>query len=156
MEKNEEILEKAKNYIIEIRKRDNNKIKIYEKLVEKQIGDRLFNEYKYYFIPTKDMFDTSFYTFMTAIKELNEFISYISYNEINEKIDNMIKTLKDEYSEHKKKYTNHELDSNKQREILRRTETLYMITFYVYKRLMNMKDRHRYDIPLKLFSYLNE
>ena len=152
IETDEEILEEAKNYIIAIRKRDNDKIKIYEEWVQvPPLGTvEMLNKY---YIPNKNMFDSSFYAFLNLTKRINE---YISYNEINKKIYNMIETLRQEYVEYKKEYTNHKLDSAGQRGILRRAEALYMITFYVHRRLINKTDRHRLDIPLMLFNYLNE
>lgn len=100
--------------------------------------------YKYY-IPNKNIFDSSFYAFLNLTKRINE---YISCNEINKKIYNMIETLREEYVEYKKEYTNHKLDSARQKGILRRAEALYMITFYVHRQLINKTDRHRFLIYL--------
>ena len=74
VETDEEILEQAKNYIIEIRKRDKEKIKIEGDLIIDSQGTWV--DTRKYYNATKDMFDNSFYTFLNLTKRINGFISY--------------------------------------------------------------------------------
>ncbi len=149
LEKDEEILEKAKNYIIEIRKRDNDKIKIEkETIVDPQTDDMKSTKY---INPTKDMFDSSFYAFLTLIKKINGFISHYI---ISKKIDDLIEILREDYLKLKKQYSSNK-DAHKQKQILLNAETLYMITLYIYMKLINKKDKDRYILPSRLIDYLH-
>ena len=150
METDEEILEQAKNYIIEIRKKKKKKIKIEGDLIIDSQGTWV--DTRKYYNATKDMFDNSFYTFLNLTERINGFISY---DIINKEIDDLIKTLKEKYLKLKKEYSSN-VENNKKKKILSHAEILYMITFYIHKRLMNKTDGKRYTLPLRLIDFLHE
>lgn len=151
VETDEEILEQAKNCIIEIRKRDKDKIKIEgDVIIDPQTGTWI--DTKKYYNPTKDMFDSSFYAFLDLTKKINGFFSY---DVINKQINNLIKILKEDYSEFKKEYSSY-VDYDMQKRMLSRAEALYMLTYYIHRKLMNKNNTNGKKLPLILISFIRE
>lgn len=149
VETDEEILEKARDYIVEIRKRDKEKIKIEGDLIIDSQGTWV--DTNKYYNPIKDMFDNSFYAFLKLTKTINGFISHYT---INEKINDLIKILKENYLKLKEQYSSN-VDYEKQIEILSNAEILYMITYYIHRKIMvNKKDKNRYILPSRLIDFL--